>query len=712
MSRREACGAFDAFVHAVIGLGTNPTWTGLPPATVPSSLGRSLGQGVLQGRLPRGAYGACASGAPPLAAERIEQEGQRSVAELGAILWHALDGPRDAPELERWMAPPHADAVVALSISRRRLAEYAVPEAVDRSSAYPLPCVWLIEIERAKGDTPAGIAVWRSRGADGEWRTRCACIWTHGRIGSPTHPLVIGAQWGEDGSEAVGGACVVGPSWDDATRTAGDASRQAILARRHKAIGPQMMARIAIPAALAWLDAHGGVARPAGRFGAEARAAGVQRPRIVHPVRAPARAAPPAWLGATPERAVEAIVVRTAGEGWRVGASCAVPQWRDGWAGYAELGAVAWGAIDDLDRRIDCDTWSAMEEALREDRLANASAHPALEATSALVRKMLKQTGRNHVARAPDERTLCALEVPARLWRALREAGPCPEAAEPPELGARWWLVEIEYPADDEPNAIAIWEEDDAEVTLAAFLGVEDEHTPPCLTVVTWRTGADGARTGAGVAGLGDPIRVDNPNNHESQAGATRVIDTLAAPETGSVARAKTTITLHLANDGEPTPLGPYRASTAGAGPARQGAAATRRSFTALFALKRAPEPERGEDNATARSGHRHGGSARLLARQEVGPHWKRQAYGPRHSKRRWIVVERYERGPAPEEDQIVLTRLAERQPGGQAPGSALQLLSDSPNAACDAGNGGRIVRYVARLRMDSGVDGFDGTAT
>ena len=177
MTRREACGAFDALVHAIIGLSTNPTWGGVPPATAPDSLGRGLGQGVLHGRLPRRAKGACVGRASPLPAERIEHEGQRSVAELGAILWHAMDGPREAPELERWMAPPHADPVVALSISRRRLAEYAVPELVDRSTAYPVPRVWLMEIERAKGDTPAGIAVWRSRGADGDWRTRCACMW-------------------------------------------------------------------------------------------------------------------------------------------------------------------------------------------------------------------------------------------------------------------------------------------------------------------------------------------------------------------------------------------------------------------------------------------------------------------------------------------------------------------------------------------------------
>ena len=409
---------------------------------------------------------------------------------------------------------------------------------------------------------------------------------------------------------------------------------------------------------------------PLGRFGAEERARHGERPRIVHPVRAPARAAAPTWLGATPERAVEAIVVRTAGEGWRVGASCPVPEWRDSWAGYAELGAVAWAAIDDLDRRTDSDSWTALERALRNDALVVRSAHPALEATSALVRKMLGQTGRNHVARAPDARTLCALEVPARLWRALRDAGPCPEPSAPPELTDRWWLVEIEHPTDDEPNAIALWEEDGVEVALAAFLGVEDGTNPPCLTVVTWRTGADGERTRAGVAVLGDPVRVDDPDNPESQAGATRVIDTLAAPGTGSVARAQTAITLHLANGGEPALLGPYRASTAGGAPARQGAPATRRSCTALFALKRAPEPERSERHARGRSGHRNGGGGRLLARQEVGPHWKRQAHGPQHSRRRWIVVERYERGPAPEDDQIVLTRLAERQGGAQVPGS------------------------------------------
>ena len=289
--------------------------------------------------------------------------------------------------------------------------------------------------------------------------------------------------------------------------------------------------------------------------------------------------------------------------------------------------------------------------------------HRALVATSALVRKMLTQTGRSHVAQAPDTRTLCALEVPARLWRALCEAGPCPGGTPEPDLTERWWLVEIEAPAEDEPNAIALWEADGAEVCLAAFLCPGERGEAPFVTVVTWRTAAHGERTGAGLAALRSPVHADDPDNPVSRAGLEQIVETLAAPETGAVARAKAAIIVHLEADGREAPLAAYRPSTGGA-MARGGTLrAANTSTTALFAIERAPEPERAEpQGAGGGQGLREGRA--LEERQEVRAHWKRQAYGPQLSKRRRRVIASYKRGPKPEEDQIVLTRLAEGEGG------------------------------------------------
>ena len=241
------------------------------------------------------------------------------------------------------------------------------------------------------------------------------------------------------------------------------------------------------------------------------------------------------------------------------------------------------------------------------------------------------------------------------------------------DLSERWWLVEVEDPADDEPNAVALWEADGAEVALAAFLGVDDGNGASWLTVVTWRTMADGERSGAGLAALRCPVHVDDPDNAESRAGTQHVIDTLAAPDTGPVARAKTAIAVHLASDGRAAPLASYRASTAGAGARSEVLPAGRASITALFALERAPEPEPAELRS-AGEGDRWGGGGRLHARHHVRAHWKRQAFGPRLARRRWIVVEGYARGPEPQEDQIVMTRLAQGQlrAGGDNTGESL----------------------------------------
>ena len=588
----------------------------------------------------------------------ITHEGQRSTVELAALLWHAMDGPREAPELAPHIPALHADPIIALSIGRARRGEYAISDRFARTCAFPGEAVWLIEVEHARGDTPNTVAVWRSPDGNAGWETRCACLWTRERDGAPTSVLLIGARWRPDGADATGAACRLGPVGDGESRISAQ-KRQRRIERRREAIGPEMIARIATPAALAWLDQHEGEIRPAGRIGTGGRQSAPEQ-RIVHTVPAPAKTTPPAWMMTTPARAAEAIVVRAAGEGWRIGGSCAVRAWREGWAGRAELGAVAWHALGDPDKAVDAEGWRAIEAEAAAGALAQHSAHPALAATSALVRKMLTQTGREHVAAAPDERTLCAIEIPARLWRALATAGPCPDGPARVDLDNRWWFVEIERPGDEEPNAVALWKDDDGtETTLTAFLDPHGQTGVTWPTIVSWRMAPNGERTHGGVAVLAFPVRVDDPKSPQSQAGAKTVIDAMAAPGTGPIARAKTAIALHLATDGRATPLGRYHPS--GRHPRTGSAAAppAHMPTPALFALERAPEPEPAQ--AHARGDEQRGTTGgRLRARHHVRAHWKRQAFGRQRARRRWIVVEGYARGPTPREDQIVMTRIAE----------------------------------------------------
>ena len=360
----------------------------------------------------------------------MTHEGQRSVAELGAILWHALGGALDAPEFEPQIAPPHTDPVVALA---------HLPPAPRR-------------VRRARSDRPQhrvpGTArvAHRNRARQGRHARRRRGVAKPRDRRRMAHALRVYLDTRADRVDDPP-ACdrrAVGGRRQQRTRGgvrarglvgAGDTRGRRRSEERRDRTAPERDRQADDGA-----DRDPGGARVARRTRRSRPPCGTVRCRTTGKGRTPrahraTRCAHPRARrrrrGSAPHPSVrvEAIVLRTAGEGWRVGAACPVREWSDGWAGYAELGAVAWAAIDDLDRRTDSNTWSAMEQAFREDRLAHASAHPALEATSALVRKMLEQTGRNHVAHAPDERTLCALEVPARLWRALAEAGPCPQAA-------------------------------------------------------------------------------------------------------------------------------------------------------------------------------------------------------------------------------------------------------------------------------------------
>ena len=104
--------------------------------------------------------------------EALEHEGTRSIAELGALLGHAGRGAEDAPELVQWVTPPHTDPIIALALTRRRLAECAAPDPFGRTCALPGERVSTIEIERAKGDcalAPAGLGTPSVRPVEPGW---------------------------------------------------------------------------------------------------------------------------------------------------------------------------------------------------------------------------------------------------------------------------------------------------------------------------------------------------------------------------------------------------------------------------------------------------------------------------------------------------------------------------------------------------------------
>ena len=89
--RQGTSGALGALVHAIAGLGATPRWARLPPTTTPGSFARVFGQGIVQTRIPPRSHAGGALDAGPAATAEMAHEGQRSVAELGAILWHAMD---------------------------------------------------------------------------------------------------------------------------------------------------------------------------------------------------------------------------------------------------------------------------------------------------------------------------------------------------------------------------------------------------------------------------------------------------------------------------------------------------------------------------------------------------------------------------------------------------------------------------------------------
>ena len=580
-------------------------------------------------------------------------DGHRAVTELGTLLWHAMNGPDTTPELATKLPPANDHPITALSICRARAGEYARREPVDRALALPGRHVWLVEIERAKRNTPDAIALWSSRDDAGDPRIRCAAIWIHGAGASPAKPLVIGASWREDEADAA--ACVITSSQSDAEDATRRAERGGVLRHVGVKAATNALAQLLAPAALAWHDAHHGRAPASGHIRSTA-------PYVRTTPGAP-RATAPAWLTRQPGACAARLVAEAAREGWRIGGGNPIARWRHTWAGCAEAGALGWDTLGMENVPVAPAAWTTLADRLeRAPAHHTTTSHPTLRAAGAVVRRLLAQTGRNHLARPSDETPLHALQIPSTLWRALGDAGPPPNEFGTLDLCKRTWLVEIERPGESEPELIVLSAENTEELTLAGFLSPTPRNED-CLALVSWRQKPDGRITDLGAATLQCPVHVNDPAQTEANAELLRSARTLADPERGVVARAKNAIALHLQNTPETAPLGPYRPSEGRGGEDRPpGQRTAGDDVESLFALERAPEPERQEETPAQRRPGRQRSRGPLTARQEVCTHWKQQAMGPNRSQRRTILILPYKRGPKPREDQVPITRLSEQR--------------------------------------------------
>lgn len=598
------------------------------------------------------------------------RDGYRAIAELGAILARALGVPAQhrGEHNPEDAAAGNTDPVVALSVARARLGAYARSDPVDRTIVFPGERVWVLEIEQARRETPDTLAVWRSRTADGRPCTRAAGVWIHGPGATPDAPMVVTARWHEGVANAS--TCILAAEHADASAAGGKAKRAGLIERRQRTLPSKVMAEIMVPVALAWLDAHRGDAPPTHAPGRQRSEAG--GPPRLRTVAAPTPAAKPNWLTATPKRCAERIVIEMAREGWRLGARNPIGAWRSSWAGWAESGVVAWGVMGAEQAPFETHAWADAAEALKHDSERHRTdTHPAVGALATLVRRMLAQTGRTHLASASTARTLVGIEIPTRLWQALREAGPAPDGLETIDRADREWLVEIERPGDEDPELLTLWSDGVRSEGMAAFVCPEDGDRE-AISVMAWRTNGETVIDHGAVA-LRCPAQASDPGNTSANTSLRTLIEGLGAPRTGAIARARTAIALHIANRGEPAPLGPYRPAHTHGSEKTEHQDRSGYGTTDLFALDRAPDPERSHHAiGSAEPGGSRTGTA-LQARQRVQAHFKRQAIGPGRKSRRLIVIESYYRGPAPREDQIAITRLAETHANARESDASLE---------------------------------------
>lgn len=637
----------------------------------------------------------------------------QGATELAAIAWRELRDPDAGTPLDKLVPVPHNDPVVAMKLSAKRIAE------LESAGACPPPLpiddadarVWYVELDSRYASDPRAIVRWRTLDASGKRAgTRMVAIWTDKPHASFHEPMLLSMSWMDQSSAAMAGA-MPWPLFDGRRDPElfpdTDQFLQAQQGRLRQHLIPVVLHR----AIQTWTAAEGagratsasGFRRELGRLpGARnitdsAALAADQDALAQRLLQAPLVRLAPCPYGAqaltdalpAPATALDAAMMaaaRTADQSAPVGLmqthdNRRLALWNEQWWARAEQAMVLWHVTlspvqpgemaDDRHRQVGGDLADIL----------NRPAPMAIKAATYFIGKILKQTGRAQVLKSPHEGTIHGIKVPPRLWRALGEAGPRPDL---PDLFTdnRWWYVEIEDPAEHEPDGVAVWMHIYAngsrkEIGFGIWTrGPDITAANPLLGAWILPTDPADPERGFGWARLDvTPHAPGSPGPGLPQALTDQynklVRDTVETARRDIRGRAFAAIAEHLTRGTiEPLTLADpvFQEATGEAGPPADNSTDPKRppeAADSMFQLVRAPDPV--VSDASRRGGNGAGAhGTELTERQYVKAHYKRQVHGPQQSLRRIICVEGYWRGPEPDAEHVPLERLAEQPPSAK----------------------------------------------
>ena len=648
-------GGIDAILHAYAMVGMGEANAGETLAGVLAAGMRAVGDVQGPGGARTGAY---AGGDTQWSLAR------EASLELVAMVCAALGPQRTAA---RWCPNPRPLRAVAMGANivrevRRR--EYH--QALEAEPA----ANWYVELPDAGRKSPRGVALWRRDRAGGE-RWMLAGVWTRGLEGASAHPTMVIEEWNMEAGTRVG-EVIQFCGQDEQARDPGEARVMEVRERMTDTImgcvgaalahSPPRRERALVNAGY-WNRAVAGAR--AKREPARALAREMARRHIVECV-----ALGPLDAGrspiAAPRTALECVVAaarRTAREeGHNIALSTPLGTH---WTEEAELGAIVWHARNALAESEDAVV--RYGRAAPESTLERPCVFPGA-ALRTLMSRTIAASGGAAVYDTKAYEPLEAVLVPAKTWADIAAAGPPPQDTDPFGDGSehRAWYLEIERPAKGEPAGYALWWDEAEE--RATVMGIWTEgpgasREAPRISAFKIGEKGSGARVGTVRLGRGDAQAKEGRAASEVAGAALQAL-TGGTPSLGTRAMAaahEQRLRLAARMAGE-TPPQPQRwAAPAPTEPGRAPAAAHPDGLFAIARMEPAPGPPAAQGAGTTRASD----AARAVReRHWVRAHWKRQRYGPQGKRRKVVLIESYERGPAPGAEQIVMLRMREDTAG------------------------------------------------